>query len=80
VDVFVLRDGDVSTRLGTVAGESAEKFAIDPSLFPNGSLRLVATPIGSTGVARSGPLLIDAGQTITFTVEPDLAASMATVR
>ena len=80
VDIYVVRDGDVSTRLGTVTGESTERFAIDPSLFPTGTLRLIGTPIGGSGAARSGPLLVNPGQTITFTVEPDLAASAATVQ
>ncbi len=80
LDVFVVGEGGLSTHLGMVPGESTEKFAIDPSLFPTGTLRVVGAPIGGSGVARSGPLLVDAGQTITFTVEPDLAASTATVR
>jgi hypothetical protein len=80
VDVFVARDAEVLTRLGMVNGESTAKFAVDPSLFPTGTLALVARPIGGSGAARSGPLVVDAGQTVTFTISPDLRASMATVR
>ena len=80
VDVFVVRDGAVVTRLGMVNGESTARFPIDPSLFPTGSLSLVARPIGGSGVARSGPVLVNGGQTVTFTIQPELAASMATVR
>lgn len=80
VEVFVVRDREVSMRLGMVNGASAAKFDVDPSLFPTGTIALVARPIGARGEARSGPLVVSAGQTVTFTIEPDLRASMATVR
>jgi len=40
---------------------------------------LVGAPIGGFGTARSGKLQIAAGETIVFTVQPDLALSSATV-
>jgi hypothetical protein len=80
MDVFVVRDGDVLTRLGTVTGVSSARFSVDPSLFPTGTLALVARPIGGSGVARSGPVLVNAGQIVTFMIEPDLHASTASVR
>jgi hypothetical protein len=80
LDVFAVRDGDVTTRLGMVTGESTARFAVDPSLFPTGQLGLVARPIGGSGVARSGPVLVSSGQIVTFTIEPDLRSSMATVQ
>jgi hypothetical protein len=80
VDVFVVRDGDVLWRLGMVTGESTEKFSVDQSLFPTGTLALIARPIGGSGTARTGSLVVDAGQTVAFTISPDLRASMATVR
>ncbi len=80
VDVFVVRGGDVLARLGMVNGESTATFTVDPSLFPTGRLSLIARPIGGVGAARSGPLVVDGGETVTFTISPDLQASMATVR
>jgi hypothetical protein len=76
VDVFAVQDGDVSTRLGMVTGESTANFAVDPSLFPAGMLALVARPIGGFGVACSGPVVVSPGQTVTFMIQPDLRASM----
>ncbi len=80
VDVYVVRDGDATTRLGTVTGESNATFVVEPSLFPTGTLALVAQPIGGFGAARSGPVSVSPGQTVTFTIQPDLRTSMATVR
>ncbi len=80
VDVFVVRDGDIQTRLGMVNGESTAKFTVDQSLFPTGTLNLIARPIGGLGAARSGPVLVGPGETVTFTIDPDLRASAATVR
>jgi hypothetical protein len=80
MDVYVVRAGDILTRLGMVDGESKAQFLVDPSLFPTGTLGLLARPIGGFGAARSGPIPVGAGETVTFTIEPDLRASMATVR
>lgn len=80
VDVFIERGRDTLRRVGTVTGESAEWFTIDEELFPTGTLRLLARPIGGAGAARSGPVLVSPGQKVTFRIERDLAASTATVR
>jgi hypothetical protein len=80
VDVFTVQDGTVTTRLGMVTGGSTATFAVDPSFFPTGQLGLIATPIGGSGVARSGPVLVNSGKTVTFMIQPDLRSSMATVQ
>ena len=80
MDVFTVKDGTVTTRLGTVTTSSTATFAVDPAYFPTGQLGLIATPIGGSGVARSGPVFVTAGQRVTFTIEPDLRMSMATVQ
>ena len=79
VDVFAVGEGTTSTRLGTVTGESTQTFTLDGASYSPGTLRLVATPIGGSGMARSGALLVNPGQTITFTVEPLLGTSNALV-
>jgi hypothetical protein len=42
-------------------------------------VRIIAVPIGGSGVARSDNLSISPGETIVFTVQQHLAASSATV-
>jgi hypothetical protein len=78
--VYAARSGSVAARLGMATGLSTTTFAIPPSLFYDGTLELVVRPIGGTSVTGSGQLLVSSGQTITFTIQPLLPASMATVR
>jgi hypothetical protein len=78
--VYAARSGSVAARLGMATGLSTTTFAIPPSLFYDGTLELVVRPIGGTSVTGSGQLLVNSGQTITFTIQPLLPASMATVR
>jgi hypothetical protein len=78
VDVYVVADG-MPTRLGTVTGNNKHMFAIDPSLATR-DLKLVATPIGGSGRASTGSVLVSAGQVIEFTVGSTLNNSTVTVR
>jgi hypothetical protein len=77
--VFAVRDGDVSVRFGMVDAHSSTTFAIDQWLVSTGTFGLVAKPMGGVGLGFSGPLVVNAGQTVTFTVQPDIRVSMATV-
>jgi hypothetical protein len=79
VDVFAEGTGGARLRLGTVTGQSSSTFTLPPSYVAFGNIRLVGAPIGAFGTARSGKLQIAAGETIVFTVQPDLALSSATV-
>ena len=66
-------------RVGTVNPAATETFRLNGAYFPTGTLRLVADPIGGSGRGSSGPLPVMAGQTVTFTVQPSLSTSYATV-
>lgn len=80
MDVYAIRDGIVQQRLGMVTGLSAASFPLRSSLFPDGTLQLAGRLIGGGGTVRSDALTVWPGQTVTFTVQPYLAASMAIVR
>lgn len=80
VKVYVLRDGLVVGRLGTVTGGSTATFAARRMFFPDGNLTLLAVPIGGYGTAHSGSLLVWGGQRVTFTIESSLNLSSAMVR
>jgi hypothetical protein len=80
IEVFVIAEGDASTRMGMVPDAATVKFAIDPAFLRAGSVRVMATRVGGTEVYRSEPLAVMPGQTITFTIEPDMRLSSATVR
>jgi hypothetical protein len=79
VDVYAVADV-LATRIGTVTGNSTQRFELSPSITGAGDLRVVATPIGGNGRASSGPLAVSRGQTIFFTVASQLRQSTATVR
>lgn len=79
MDVYVVSAG-LATRLGTVTGGSTASYTLDPSFFPSTDLRIVATPLGGNGRASSGPVLASPGQTITFTIAPELRQSSVMVQ
>jgi hypothetical protein len=72
--VWAVGDG-VSSRIGTVNGNSTGRFALNPSLYSASSFRVDATPIGGFGRASSGILSVLRGQVVVFTIEPDLGLS-----
>ena len=78
VDVFSIVDG-LSTRLGTVTGNSSRHFLLDPSIGTR-DFHLIAVPIGGSGRASSGSLAAGAGQTIVFTIGAVLSNSSAFIR
>ena len=80
MNVYALRGGVALQRLGTVTGGSTAAFPLPESLFPDGVLRLVGRLIGGGGTVRSDAFMVTPGQTVTFMVQPYLAASAATVR
>ncbi len=79
MDVFALRPGTNRIRLGTVTGHSSQTFTLPKQIVAWGQVRVFGVPIGGFGVARSGTLQIGPGEKIVFTVQQDLAMSMATI-
>jgi hypothetical protein len=79
MNVFVI-DGGMRTRVGFVPGESAADLPLDRWYRPGTPMRLVASPIGGGGVAASDPVTLFGGETVTFTIQPDLVTSYASVR
>lgn len=79
VDVYAILEGGVAQRLGTVTGNTVGNFSLSASQVPTGTVRLFADAIGGAGAASSGQLLVNAGNTITFTIAPAIAQSSASV-
>lgn len=79
VDVYAVADF-LATRIGTVGGNSTQRFELSPSMTGGADLRIVATPIGGNGRASSGTVIVSRGQTIYFNVASVLRQSTATVR
>lgn len=79
VTVYAVRDG-TRARVGWVPGNSTGRFTVSGALIPTGELNLVAFPLASTGAAASGRVLVREGQTVQFTISPQLAGSYATVQ
>lgn len=79
MNVFIDRDG-VRTRLGTVTTASSRTFMIPRGVMTvSGTLRLVADPIGGSGVYVTSPLLVSPGQLVEFTIENHVNLSSYTV-
>jgi hypothetical protein len=79
VTVYAVRDG-TRARVGWVPGNSTARFTVSGALIPTGELNLVAFPLASTGAAASGRVLVREGQTVEFTISPQLAGSYATAQ
>lgn len=79
VDVYAV-DVGLRFRVGSVfAGDSAA-LRVGPQHFADGTLRVIALPIGGSGRASTGPVSVRAGQTVEFNLSPELAASAVFVR
>jgi hypothetical protein len=78
--VFVVSSGGSPMRIGFVAGESTAHFTLDGSYATGNPVSIVAVPVAGMGAARSDPLAIFGGETVTFRVQPELGLSYATVR
>jgi hypothetical protein len=79
-DVFLVQGNGTRSRLGTVDGGQVDSYSLQSGLWTGPTVGIVATPIGGFGAARSGPLTVDPGDTITFTIQPNLGTSFATVK
>ena len=80
MNVYIISIGGARTRLGFAPGETTTSLVLPASATSSGSVRIVADPVGGTVVARSGELSVNPGDTIDFTIEQNVALSMATVR
>ena len=80
VDIFAVHPGGTPQRVGQVTGLSSGTITLPRALIASVPIRFVAVPIGGFGAAGSGSLTVYGGQTITFTIESDLAMSSAVVR
>lgn len=78
MDVYAVSAG-LATRIGTVTGNSSRTFVLSPSLATP-DFRIVATPIGGSGRASTGQLLVSPGQTIEFTIGSILQNSTVFIR
>ena len=79
-DLYVVNNDGWRTRMGTVDPLATAHYTLTPDLWSGGTVRVLATSLGAFGAARSDPLMVSGGNTITFIVQPDLRASYATVR
>ena len=78
MDVYAVSEG-LSTRIGTVTGNTSRRFILNPSVASR-DLRIVGSPIGGSGQASSGNVTVLPGQTLTFTIAPNLRNSTVTIR
>lgn len=69
-----------SQFIGSVGGNESTTIALDPMMFPTATLFVVALPADGHGRAVVGPLAATKGDLITFTIQPALNLSRATVR
>lgn len=79
VTVYAVRPG-TRARVGWVPGNSTARFTVSSALFTTGELNLLAIPLASGGAGSSGPVLVSEGQTVYFTVAPQLVGSFAVAR
>jgi hypothetical protein len=71
---------EVPIRIGIATGNATTRFTVHPALFATGWLRIAASQISGNDVVDSGPVEVHAGQSVTFTIEPNMAASFALMR
>lgn len=68
------------SRVGMVGGNSSVTLNVSSALFPGGRLNLIAVPIGGSGRASTGPLMVNGGETVYFTITPQLSTSYASIQ
>ena len=80
MDIYAISPGGFADWVGFVPGSSSDTLTLRQTDFPDGTVRLLAHPIGGRGVARTGPLLVGPGEKVSFTIMDPLRLSFATVR
>ena len=76
--VYAVTEG-VSTRLGDVQGTHVEQFTLPFTTIPTNGISIIAVPVGGSGRATTGTLLVQPGATIDFTIGAILSSSTATI-
>ncbi len=85
MNIFVLR-GDTRDRLGRVSAASRSSFPLDRWLVNQaGNIRIVAQPVGTRyygngASAATQNLRLEAGQSVIWTIEKELARSFIEIR
>jgi hypothetical protein len=77
--VYVV-SGELGSRLGTVNGNSRGTFTVRRTMFPTGSVRFVAQPIGGFGRGMSDAMSVSPGQKVEFRIASNLALTNAIIR
>ena len=80
MNVYAISENESPRRLGMAVGLSSTKFTLPSDTFVSGPVHIIAVPIGGFGAAGSGAINVQSGQTIQFTIEPDLNMSSVIVR
>lgn len=80
LDIFAI-GSSITHRLGVVYPGVTGRFNLPPAMIGNGSVEFQARPSApGAQQARSGALLLDPGDIVTFVITPQLFNSTATVR
>lgn len=80
LDIFAI-GSNITHRLGVVHPGMTTRFTLPPAMIGNGSVELQARPSApGSQQARSGALLLDPGDTVTFLITAQLFNSTATIR
>ena len=74
VTVFNVASGR-RDRLGEVTAAAASSFKVHLRRLANREMQLLADPVGSSRTARTELLRVDAGDTVSWILETDLARS-----
>lgn len=76
MNVYILRDGGMKSRLGSVPSLGRSKFTLSPAMLgSSGRLRIFADPVGSSVGYTSDPIVVTNGQEVRFKVENNLRMS-----
>jgi hypothetical protein len=79
VDIFVEHDGQRS-RLGTVVATSSQDFVFPPTMLgQQGTIRLIADPVGSSSGIVTEFIVVKPGTQVTWTLETSLRRSSLSV-
>ena len=79
-NVFLVQNNGGRSPVGVVGGGETDSYTLRPTLWSGSTIGVVAMPFGGGGAARTGPLTVSPGDTVMFTITPDVRASFVTVR
>ena len=78
MELRILQNGR-SAFVGSVSGQDSTNIVLDASLFPTGSLYIIAVPADGRGGTRVGPLAATKGDLIRLTLQQAIDLSRAVV-